>query len=138
MPGHEEVRGADRSPLAEALGRMASEAPVRLIVRGGCMRPLLDEGQAVEIRQARRYWPGDVVAFPSPAGRLVVHRVIGYRPRRGRLWLQTRADASGTLDPPVAPRRVLGRVLGVAVPARDRLRALWRFGRLWAAGQLPR
>ena len=102
------------------------------------MVPLLADGQTVEIAGARRYRPGDVIAFASADGGLVVHRVIGYRPRRGRLLLQTRADASGRLDPPVEPARVLGRVRGPRVAVRDRVRALWRFARLGLGGRLPR
>ena len=128
---------AHQPRIAEALTELAAEAPVALTVRGDCMVPLLTDGQRVEVKAARRYWPGDVIAFSSPTGELVVHRVIGYRSRRGRVVLQTRADASGTLDQPVAPARVLGRVEGLRVGAGARLRALWRFARLALGGHLP-
>ncbi len=124
--------------LGEALRQLAAEEPVRLTVRGDCMRPLLVDGQAVTVAGARRYRPGDVVAWTAASGGgLVVHRVIGYRWRGGRPCLQTRADASGTLDPPVDPERVIGRVVDPPLPAR-RLRNLWRFARLWLGGHLPR
>ena len=122
--------------VGTALREMAAEAPLRLTVRGDCMRPLLVDGQEVTVAGAARYWPGDVVAFASPAGSLVVHRVIGWRRRGGRLLVQTRADDSGTLDPAVDPARVIGRVVDPVVPAK-RLRSLWRFARLRAGGHLP-
>ena len=125
------------SLVGSALRQMAAAEPVRLTVRGDCMRPVLEPGREVTVAGSARYLPGDVVAFDSGAGSLVVHRVIGYRWRQGRLVLQTRADASGTLDSPVDPQRVIGRVVEPRVPA-SRLRSLWRFLRLWTGRHLPR
>lgn len=122
--------------LGDALRQLAAEEPLRLAVRGDCMRPLLVDGQGVTVVGARRYRPGDVVAFAAGDGGLVVHRVIGYRSRGGRLFLQTRADASGTLDRPFDPASVIGRVVEPAIAPR-RLRSIWRFVRLWLGGRLP-
>ena len=80
------------------------------------------------------YWPGDILAFRSASGELRVHRLIGYRRMGGRRLLQMRADATGTLDLPIEPQRVIGKVVGTpqpyTVPAAQRVSALARFMRL--------
>ena len=58
---------------------------------------------------ARRYWPGDIVAFHTPQGRLALHRLLGYRLAAGRLACVTRGDRCSLPDPPLAPGRLLGR-----------------------------
>jgi hypothetical protein len=75
------------------------------------------------VRAARFYWPGDVLAFAGADGRLVLHRLLGYRLHGGRLAFVTRGDGNPRHDFPVAPARILGRA-AVAVPFRVRLRAL--------------
>lgn len=132
----------------EAVVELARREPVALPVRGSSMEPLLSEGARVWVAARRLYRPGDVVAFLVPGGRLVVHRVLGYRlwghRLRGRRWaLVTRGDAVPHPDGPVDPARVMGRVVAVArapsgaapaavpvamaVPFGHRLRALGRF-----------
>jgi hypothetical protein len=97
-------------------------------VSGECMSPRLQDGALVPLTPAAFYWPGDVVAFLSGAGRLVAHRVVGYHPGRGGLYLWTQADSASRPDAPVAPRFVLGRVaLQVSLP--ERWRAVGRLAR---------
>ncbi|HXO18849.1 MAG TPA: S24/S26 family peptidase [Thermoanaerobaculia bacterium] len=96
---------------------LAREGPLTLAVRGGSMAPLLADGDRVEVVRALLYWPGDVVAFRAADERLVVHRLLGYRPfraagERGRIACVTRGDASFAHDPPVPLARILGRVRG--------------------------
>jgi|SRR6185295_8165942 len=120
-------------PLApralSGLRELVREAPIALAVRGACMAPLVAEGERVEIVAARRYWPGDVVAFAAPDGRLVLHRLLGYRPLGGRLAFVTQGDGCPVADPPVPRERILGRRVG-PVPAAARLRAVAAFVRL--------
>ncbi|HEY0781001.1 MAG TPA: S24/S26 family peptidase, partial [Thermoanaerobaculia bacterium] len=71
------------------LRELAREGPIAVAVRGGCMAPLVVDGGRVEIVAARRYWPGDVVAFAAADGRLSLHRLLGYRPLGGRLAFVT-------------------------------------------------
>jgi len=97
-------------------------------ISGGCMTPSLADGTTVCVAPARLYWPGDVVAFLSASGRVVAHRVIGYRPTRARLLLWTQADGSATPDAPVPFDRVLGRAETHVAPG-DRAAALVRFAR---------
>jgi len=89
------------------------------------MAPAVAGGSVAAVRAARFYWPGDVLAFAGVDGRLVLHRLLGYRLHRGRLAFVTRGDGNPSHDFPVAPARVLGRAV-VAVPIRARLWALAR------------
>jgi hypothetical protein len=112
----------------EALRRLAREGPVEVRLRGDCMSPLLADGQQVRVVAARAYWPGDVVVFRAADGRLLAHRLLGYRPRAGGFALVTRGDACAVHDAPVPPTAVLGRIEtarpGLAVRARSLLRFL--------------
>lgn len=119
--------------VLDALHDMASDG-LRLPVRGQCMEPVLTDGCTVELRRARLYWPGDIVAFRYFDGSLRIHRVLGYRPRRNALDLWTRGDAAAAADAPIPVSRVIGRVVGRdgivdgrPVGWHDRARALGGF-----------
>lgn len=137
-------RTAPGRDLVPALRDLARERPVALTVRGGCMAPLVADGERVEVAPARRYWPGDVLVFRAGDGRLLAHRLLGYRLLAGRLALVTRGDGCPCADAPVAPERVLGRVVrraspgggGEALPVSpaERLRAAAGFLRLGLGG----
>lgn len=77
------------------------------------MLPTLEPGSRIRISWRRLLLPGDVIAFENSDGRVLVHRVLGPRPIRGRLAWMTRADATGQIDPPVSTDRVIGRVVAV-------------------------
>lgn len=67
--------------VAEAL---ASGSGVRLRVRGGCMDPLLEEGDWVWVVPVHQLLPGAIVLAQSTTGNLVCHRLLecvegGYR-----------------------------------------------------------
>jgi len=96
--------------LDEALKGLAEQAPVRVRVCGQSMAPLLPAGAEVEIWSRRFYWPGESVAFRATDGRLLIHRLLGYRPHGWGLRLVTQGDAAPTPDPPVALSAVIGRV----------------------------
>ncbi|MFL6233055.1 MAG: hypothetical protein ACJ76N_07970 [Thermoanaerobaculia bacterium] len=110
-----------------ALRDLAHEGPVEVTVRGGCMAPGLADGGRVRVAAARVYLPGDVVVFRAADGRLVAHRLLGYRPWGRRLALVTRGDSCPVHDAPVLLAAVLGRVEAAAPTALARLRASWRF-----------
>jgi hypothetical protein len=105
----------DRAPRLRRLLRgareLAAERPLAATVRGGSMAPLLADGDRVELAPARWPLPGDVVAFQAVDGRLVVHRLLGYRWSAGGLACVTQGDASPDPDPPVPRDRLLGRVV---------------------------
>jgi hypothetical protein len=96
---------------------------VVVVVRGPCMAPRYHDGERVEVAPARRYWPGDVIAFIGADGRLRLHRLLGYRALDGRLAFVTRGDGCDHHDSPVAPGRVLGRTLAAPSPF-ERARAI--------------
>lgn len=124
LPAGRSVAAAGRLPAA--LRQMAGERPLALVVRGDCMAPRLCDGDRVEVAPARLYWPGDIVAFQTPQGRLAVHRLLGYRLLRGRLACITRGDREPAADTPVPPSRLLGRALAPTHP-RERARAVMAF-----------
>lgn len=103
-----------------AIRALAAQGPIAATVRGGSMAPLLLDGDRVAIGRARFYLPGDVVAFHAADGRLIVHRLLGYRLHHGRLACVTRGDAAPLPDPPVPLDRLLGRVVGPRVSLRAR------------------
>jgi signal peptidase I len=109
--------------ILPALRELARERPIAVTVRGDCMAPRLRDGDLVAVAPARRYWPGDVVAFHTPQGRIALHRLLGFRLLAGRLVYLTRGDRGAAPDTPVPADRLLGRA---ALPASlgERLRAV--------------
>jgi hypothetical protein len=108
--------------------RLREQLEVR--VRGDCMAPLLADGERVRVAAARAYWPGDVVVFRAADGRLLAHRLLGYRPRAGGFALVTRGDACAVHDAPVPAAAVLGRIAAVRPSLAVRARSLLRFASL--------
>ena len=122
VPGGAGGLDAPGACVAAALRELARELPLAVTVRGECMAPRLRDGDRVAVAPARRYWPGDVVAFHTPQGRLALHRLLGYRLAAGRLACVTQGDRCSRPDPPLAPERLLGRA-AVRPSARERARA---------------
>jgi signal peptidase I len=113
-----------------ALRDLAREAPVEVRVRGDCMAPSFADGDRVRVVACRLYLPGDVVVFRAADGRLVAHRLLGYRRRAGALCLVTRGDACPVHDAPVPLAAVLGRVAALRPTLAARGAALLRFAAL--------
>jgi hypothetical protein len=113
--------------LIASVRGLAAEGSLVLRIAGGCMAPRLEDQEVVAVAPARWYWPGDVIACLS-AGRIVAHRMIGYRPKEGRLLVLTQADTADAPDSPVALEHVLGR-LSAPVHFRDRSSAVGRWAR---------
>lgn len=112
------------SATFDTLRALAREGPVPVRVRGVCMEPWIADGAVVRVAAARVYWPGDVVVAGAPDGRLLAHRVLGYRLLGGRLALVTRGDGCEIHDFPIALDRILGRVEGAGASLAVRARAL--------------
>ncbi len=110
-----------------ALQALAREAPVEVRVQGDCMAPFFADGDRVLVSAARRYWPGDVLVFRAPDGRLLAHRLLGYRPWKGGISLVTRGDSCVVHDFPVAKTAVLGRIAAVRPSLRGRAGAVLGF-----------
>ena len=116
-----------------ALHNLSAEGPIQVRVRGGCMDPVLADGELASVERRRIYWPGDVIVFQATDG-LRAHRLLGYRPTREGLAAVTRPDASiDAWDAPVQRREILGRVTAVESGAAlhvsfgQRLRSIGRF-----------
>lgn len=126
-----------KAKVFRAVQDVAGREPVRMRVTGDCMAPLAHHGAMVEVSAARVYWPGDVLAFQSRGGGLLLHRLIGYRPRGLSLNLVdliTWGDSCSSCDAPVGWDHVIGKVTGgecapslARVPLTHRLRAMARF-----------
>ncbi len=110
-----------------ALRDLAREAPVEVRVRGDCMAPGVADGERVRVAAGRFYAPGDVVVFRAADGRLVAHRLLGYRLHAGALALVTRGDACPVHDAPVPLAAVLGRVAALRPTLAARAAALLGF-----------
>ncbi len=127
-----------RTATFEALRSLVGQSPLRFRIHGNCMDPWLGSGSRVKVAPRRLYWPGDILAFQAPDGRLLAHRLIGYSwtvdHGRPALCYVTQADQARGIDPPLAPERILGRVASRSqtqdVPWRHRLRACHRFATL--------
>lgn len=78
------------------------------VVASGSMEPALSVDDMILNRAQKQYQVGDIITFAKGAS-LTTHRIVaiteeGYR---------TRGDANNAADPdPVAPRQVVGRVVG--------------------------
>jgi len=110
-----------------ALQGLAREAPVEVCVRGDCMAPHFADGDRVRVAAARIYWPGDVVVFRASDGRLLAHRLLGYRPWQDGFALVTRGDACIVHDSPVPKAAVLGRIDAARPSLRGRAAAILGF-----------
>ena len=120
--------------VVRALQSLAVEAPIKLRVVGDCMAPLAVSGAPVWVSHRKHYWPGDVLAFRAADGSLLLHRLIGFRPRAAALDLVTQGDSCSRHDVPVRIEDVIGKVSGgdcarelTHVPVTHRLKALFRF-----------
>lgn len=105
--------------LGAAEAALSQVGHVRLVVRGGSMRPCILSGAEARIDActAADLCPGDVVLARAGAG-LRLHRVVRIDPS----GVITRGDACDVDDAPTSPEDVLGRLSGFllgthAIPA---------------------
>jgi signal peptidase I len=98
-----------------------ADESITVRIRGGCMDPVLRDGEFAKVKRARFILPGDVVVFRT-ATTLVSHRAIGWAPFAGGVGIVTRGDHCERHDGVVSPRDILGRV-DVRVGYRARLKA---------------
>jgi hypothetical protein len=98
---------------------LAREGSSTVVVKGGCMAPLLRSGEPVNVRARRVYLPGDVLVFRTKSGDLAAHRLLGWRPA----GLITKGDHCDVHDAPVRASDVIGAVT-LRIGAIDRVRAV--------------
>lgn len=94
--------------LAETLRRQGT---VRFRVRGCSMRPLVRDGDVVEVcrQSARELKRGDLAVF-SRGGAILVHRVLQSRIAGNKWRVVTKGDAFSHPDAPLRAGELLGRV----------------------------
>ena len=109
-----------------ALRQFAADGGYQLTVTGRSMDPALAQGQNVQVKDASRFWPGDILLFADHHDQLVVHRLLGYRYRHGHWQYIMRGDALAKHDVPVGRGRIVGKVVDVPVSLADRFRATAR------------
>jgi signal peptidase I len=116
----------DRRVFA-VLRDIAQRERVRVRVRGGCMEPVVRDGEEVLVRPRRLYLPGDVIVFRRMTGDLAAHRVLGWR----RAGVVTKGDHCDEHDAPVARDRIVGVVeRDDAVTPRQRFVAVAHLARI--------
>lgn len=122
-----------------ALQSMARDGELSIRISGNCMQPLIKDGALICVRKQSFYWPGDILVKRGFDGQLMAHRLIGFFPRKGRLYFVSRADSAANADVPVTGSQIIGRVSGgecaesvVLVPVLYRIKAVGQFGWLVA------
>ena len=93
---------------------MATGRPTTVIVRGGSMKPTLEDGDVIFIvpRDPNKIRIGDIIVFRIP-GAFLVHRVVDIKYVDGKPKFITKGDANPCTDqevglPPVPPEKVVG------------------------------
>lgn len=121
-----ETRSGTFVEFAAAADLLARQAPFRLRIVSGSMRPALRPGDWVDFEAApwENLHPGDIVIVRLDDN-LLCHRLRRRYEEGGRRWAVTRGDAVGSEDDPVPAGRVLGRVVRAHRPPRWNV-LLWR------------
>jgi signal peptidase I len=105
----------------ESLARdiLSSGNTLRFRARGGSMRPLIRDGEILEVAPIKNgeLHLGDIVLFSDPTRNLMAHRLIHRFHHDGHSMLVLQGDANFTEDRPVSERLVIGRIIAVI---RDR------------------
>jgi signal peptidase I len=105
----------------ESLARdvISSGNTLRFRARGGSMRPLIRDGEILEVGpiQSGELHLGDIVLFSDPTRKLMAHRLIHRFHHDGHLMLVLQGDANYTEDRPIPEKLVIGKIIAVI---RDR------------------
>lgn len=90
---------------------LATGRPASLTVTSGSMRPLLHEGDQIELITVHleTLTSGDIIVFDSGRA-LFTHRLRHITQQNGRTYLRTRGDRLIHYDPPFTTDALLGRV----------------------------
>lgn len=87
---------------------------ITLKVLGGSMRPLIRRGDRVHIQgcNPRDLAAGDIITWRSE-GLCVTHRVLWIKRRGAHIRLITKGDGEITVDPPLSPPHIIGKVAAI-------------------------
>ncbi len=112
MTGAGPVETLSSRPEPLILELLAGGLSVEVPVTGGSMSPCLRDADLLTLAPIgdRRVGLGDVVAFPRPDGRLVIHRVVARAGGRVR----TRGDAASQADAWIPWESLIGCVEAVS------------------------
>lgn len=88
---------------------------VRFRARGTSMHPAVRDGDILRVHPIEHtvVHVGDIVLYCTPHNGIVVHRVVGISTHGEETILLVKGDLSGTPDPGVPHRQVLGRVVSI-------------------------
>jgi signal peptidase I len=99
-------------------------------VTGDSMHPLIRRGDRAHIQgcNPRDLSAGDIITFRND-DLYITHRLLWTRTRGNVIELITKGDNEITIDPPVSPTHIIGKVIAIGRADRTiRLEALfWRF-----------
>ena len=112
---------------------LKSDIPMWLRTWGHCMLPVVPHNVKVKVEPLGRRGPsfGDIIVYQR-GDRLVAHRVITKRRRRGRTELMTKADQRLSFGSLVDERHVIGKIVNVETNngTIDLERNIWRIANL--------
>lgn len=97
-------------PVFTAITGINQNSPITLRVRGQCMVPALWSGAEVNVTRKRIYLPGDIIAFRSQDGTLLVHRLLTLYRKDGIWKVLAKPDRSRRSDAAVSISDILGHV----------------------------
>lgn len=103
---------------AEILGRGSR---MRFRARGGSMRPLIRDGEIIEVKPAKvsEIRVGDIIFYRASWGSMVAHRVIKKRKEKGKMVLVTKGDSAPGFDGQVYLEQIFGKVVTVEKKGRN-------------------
>ena len=104
---------------------------LRFEAKGHSMHPFVQDGDiiVVEPTEFSHLRLGDIVLYHVSEEAVLAHRIVGRMQRDGTDYLFTRGDAVWSLDGPISPAQILGRV--TAIERHGRLIQVHGKGRRW-------
>jgi hypothetical protein len=113
---HPDARPDRRGATVAGLLRDRARGGIELTVRGASMGRRFPAGATVHVVAASRPRRGEVWAFATASGQLVLHRC---RSGSGPPWV-FRGDGREALDPPVEDDHLIGRAVVIVAGGRQR------------------
>lgn len=87
---------------------------LRIRVTGKSMAPFILNGETVTLLKDKEYKLGEIVLFSDYHKNLILHRIIHAKCENfSQAIIQTKGDATGCLDPPIAENMILGKVFEI-------------------------
>jgi len=109
-----ECNSADFYELSKDL--LARGVCLRFQARGGSMRPLISDGDILEVQpiEVAEVRVGDVIFFRGHRGNMLAHRVV-YKTQaeNGETILIAKGDTASQCDRPVCPDYLFGKVISI-------------------------